>query len=502
MRFVIRRYSSSSSKENSIAPSSLVALLTWFPFLFVSETARRQGYLFSSFIQRKPVGFRKPREVERTGRTTALRLSAQGTVGLAFSSDDAKLISRHERGTVQTWDIETGRLLDTYSFRQPDRENRRIVSLGMSSDRRVAAMLTRNRIDLWDIDDNNHQQSVSVHVPKDATKTIAFDPTNKLLSAAGGEPVVNVWRLQDGQPVLLPDGHTQTVLAVAFSPDGNLIASGGADGTVRLWDVNTSQQIRLVHAGRAAVHFVNFSEARKSLVAVDKDAIVRSWNLDTGKRDAQFSIAEQGDIFSYAFLSGERVLLVGTRDGRVGRINITDGKTATIQLPGEPDRVLAFTKDGQKAATISYPGRVSIWQISEQQRVGGFDYAGGSLDAISFSSESTMIVTARGLGSHIRFWRVRGGTELGFVTSGRSPWRAYAFRRRFAFSPDGKLMATEYESGSTVIWDVATRKEHQRLLGHESDIRCLAISPDGRRIATGSADTTVLVWPVRGGLEK
>ena len=66
----------------------------------------------------------------------------------------------------------------------------------------------------------------------------------------------------------------------------------------------------------------------------------------------------------------------------------------------------------------------------------------------------------------------------------------------FAFSPDGRLLATTGRSGTIRMWDAWTGSEVGRFIGHRGELRSLSFSPDGRALASGGADSTVLIWDV------
>lgn len=71
----------------------------------------------------------------------------------------------------------------------------------------------------------------------------------------------------------------------------------------------------------------------------------------------------------------------------------------------------------------------------------------------------------------------------------------------FAFSPDGRILATEGDNGTIVLWDVSSGKKAKILKGHKENVDTFAFSPDGKMLASGGGyeEGTIKLWDVISG---
>jgi WD40 repeat protein/predicted Ser/Thr protein kinase len=89
-------------------------------------------------------------------------------------------------------------------------------------------------VQLWDILTGRPDHAIPAH--GNFVLGVAFSPDGTRLASASADEVIKLWDVATGQEVLSLQGHTGGVNGVAFSPDGSRFASAGADGTVKIWD--------------------------------------------------------------------------------------------------------------------------------------------------------------------------------------------------------------------------------------------------------------------------
>jgi WD40 repeat protein len=139
----------------------------------------------------------------------------------------------------------------------------------------------------------------------------------------------------------------------------------------------------------------------------------------------------------------------------------------------------------------SYYGTVRVWDVESGKTVLAFNTRFGSLKAVIYSPDETMIATAGE--EFIKIWDAKTG-EFVAVLKGHTN-RANCL----AWTADGMILMSGSSDCSIRTWNTITWQQTAVLTGHTNTVTDIAISPDGHILASVSEDHTAQLWNLENG---
>jgi WD40 repeat protein len=447
-----------------------------------------------------------PGAVMRLG-STRLRQPDQVT-SLSFAPDGKTLAVGCDDHTIRLWDVATGKAVGTlqgtghYNYHVAFSPDGKILA---SEDKVGGTTVIR----LWDVASRQQiDQFVVGH--EDWVNALAFSPDGKLLATGAGSEVdgtIRLWDLAKGTEVGRVQGKGQ-VSGLAFAPDGHTLVScsrrptSNVDNFVWLWEVPSCKQLWKVEAPNSVLS-VAFSLDGKTIATGASEEPLRLFDAVTGERlktpDAKGTYV--------AFSPDGKILALGSHEGGV---RLWDWKTgqevAKLQGHGSSINCLAFAPDGKTMASGGREGTVILWDVASGRRLHppvGHQY---HVLGVAYAPDGKTLAT-RGGDHTVRIWDAATGKELRRLEAG--PSRDYyvtadqfhSLAQCIAYSPDGKLLASQGLDRAVRLWDASTGQLVFRLTGHTRRIICLAFAPDGKMLATGDDEGFIRLWRVLTGEE-
>src|SRR5262249_44164006 len=143
-------------------------------------------------------------------------------------------------------------------------------------------------------------------------------------------------------------------------------------------------------------------------------------------------------------------------------------------------------QNGDQSANISFQ---TILTDRQQRKL---EVLGGS--PLAFSPDGK-VLASEDLASMVHLWDVASGTQLRTL---EHPYRILSV----AFAPDGTTLAVGTAGSFLRLWDAFTGKELLKLKGDLGEIATLSFSPDGKMLAVGSGDNKIHLLEVSSGKER
>jgi WD40 repeat protein/serine/threonine protein kinase len=233
-------------------------------------------------------------------------MKATPLTALDFSGGGRWLAAGTEQGTVEVWEPRSGQGFDVGG-----RQNGAITGLAFSPGGHFLDVSVKGRSQelVWNL---STRTELPIFLP--SLEPFAISGDGKSLAMPGTNYWVKLLNLPDLTERAVLRGHRWTVDCLDFSPDGKCLATGSLDAAARIWDVVTGKELSPPLRGHLqGVRRLAFSPDGRILATGSTDGTVKVWHVPTGRE--LFSLAEASNpVFSP---DGNTLMVQGNRGARL-----------------------------------------------------------------------------------------------------------------------------------------------------------------------------------------
>jgi len=424
----------------------------------------------------KPGGNNGAMVVMFRGQSSATSFSPNGryVVTSASERENNKLVP-----TLLVWDLEAKEGTEPLRIKQTA-ANSAAIAFTFSADSKSLACAQGAKVVLFD--PASGKETSSINVPQATADGIAFSPDGKLLAtkpARGGEVILyDVASGKQDRKIGDPtSGLNRNPLRAAmyassnspdfaFSRDGKLIAIGSDNNLIALHEVETGKEVAQAASHRGPLAVLGVSPDGKTIITQAHDRTLRRWDAANGKE--------------------------------LGRVRVPDTVTRVLLSP-----------DGNNAAFMTAGKTVHIHDIVADKEVCAFDTHADGVAILAFSGDGKLLATRGRTDGSIKLFEAATGKEQRTITvpaeekpnpNGAINLTSGSNVVGLAFSPDGRILATNGPKNSICTFDAATGKEGSRItLPQQTGSTTFAFAPDSRSLVTENPNKTYTVWEVWTG---
>ncbi len=450
-----------------------------------------------------------------TGKSLAKIAGYDGTAVHLAVSPAGKLLAtagvnnKVQDYCVQVWDVGTGNTLFEKKLTK-DESKPELVSLGLSPDGKTVAWCDESgTIQAWDVQTGKAGPKFAAA----GQNNVIFVPGGKRLCSVDATGLI-FWDTKTGKNA--PSVETTPVpnrapCPMAVSADESVVLFGTADGGAALWDVVKGKALWRSQRGgghSGAVTAVALAADGKSLLSASADRQVIRWGLDHGASRAELKVPDE---FSPVMaICGETARGVSAsasfssnKPAALGYWDLAKGaKAAEWTYSAAQVLSAALSSDGQLLAIgdgegidIRYTGNGKVL-FRIDTRTGG--PAPGAMVkglprenwvnmSLAFSADGKFLAAAN---TRLRVFELATGKEA----TGFGSYMGVA--RGLAFSPDGRMLAVSGGGPGICFWDLLSEGLQAAIPLSQQGQYSLAFSADGKRIASGGHDSTILIYDV------
>ena len=296
---------------------------------------------------------------------------------IAFSPNEKTLVSCADDGTIKTWDIQSGKLLNTIGDVYDD--NGTIFEVNYSFDgKKIVSIGEDNIIKIWDSKSGKLLNSLKENAYiKDfrnfPSKRIIFAPNGNIISCFRNK-IIKIYDSHTFKLLNIFSGHNSIINCLEISSNGEELISASKDGIIKIWNIKNTNIVKTFLGHNASINCLTISSDNKYIILGSTDGIIKVWDRKKGKLINTLKGHTQA-IRNIVYSNKDRYIISASNDMT---IKIWDLATSNLlhTLTNHKHNItgLVYLEKSKKLISSSQDVTIQIRNLSEIIKVNNFKY--------------------------------------------------------------------------------------------------------------------------------
>ncbi|XP_067120731.1 protein qui-1-like [Centruroides vittatus] len=454
---------------------------------------------------------------------------ASEVLSVTINHAETIVISGSETGVVIVAKLTTGEVI-----RRMECHKGAVTCISFNSEDDIFATGSYDRtICVWSLDDFLLLNTINI---SSSVSKMNISSDSTFLLVACTDNTVHVKSLTTGSDIHCLVGYSDSVTSLCFARDNCRCVIGCSNGKCYVFDIHSAQLLQTLSAHVDPVTDILSQDQDRFLITAGGCKVV-VWNFyrktDMGPKPKSRKLKNHREAITCLAVSRDGCMAVtGSRDGLV---NIWQLCTSELHnsLQGHAGAItcVAFAPNGLFAVSSAEDLTLRVWGLTLGLVVSTFKEHQYKIIAVAVTSDSRRVLSVDIQGNH-RVWQADSGVQLMmankahnqvtlhanmvFAIGGKNDnslrfWPVTDMDSEKAVSHSDVILCytVTYDCQTTVtgsqdmslkVWEVATAKLTQVLVGHEQPVTCVAVAPySPSLVVSGSMDCNLIVWDMNTG---